>query len=280
MGTLTRLDLLERGLYGVVAEAVGPSVSVSWAYGDTLAEDQGDRWVSLRLASGPLPELRPMGAGCALPNVVDLTLRVTAAAAGVYWIEVNGIRASYGATVADTVTTIRDALLAGLDPLLGAENTAAASGADSITITQSQAGSIRRVRRSAQIAVTGDTTSGSVMVSEVSAAVAVEISSFSTAGPSLANSAAVAMAAIEGIHRDAAALSSLAEVGIKPRGLSNPFDLSDFRSGAWQSRQVATLSLSIPAIEARASVLVSGLSLDLVVRDNAGVTLSTIQITE
>ena len=280
MACLTRLDLLERGLFEAVADAVGPGVEAFWAYGSPLVEQLGDRWLAMRVISDPVPELRPLATPRPLPNIIAVTLTVLVAAPGRYVVELNGVRALYDADGTETITEIRDLLAAGLAVIAGSENTIATAGPDQITITQTQPGTIRRLTYSAQLSAPGVSDAGVIVVSDVSAVLTVEFASYARQASGPATDAGAALQAVMGMLRSNGSIHALEAYGIKPRAIGAPVDLSAYTEGAWESRRVVTVGFSIPAVEVEAASLVSSLALSLVVRAADGPILEVITITE
>lgn len=277
MSTYVRWDLLERGWTQAVTDATG--VTAIWDYGNADYSDLQPQWVASRVFSGPQFEHRPMGQGRTIPNVTSATLQITASTAGRYGISVNGHGAWLNVAGTETITEIRDALLALLVVSCGEENTPTASSTDSILIAQSGAGSLRRIELTGPISLSASTTSGAVKVSEGSMLVSLEVQAFSAEARSPSASAVPIQARIASMWRNAAILRNLAEYGVKPREMGTAQDLTDIPGANWESRISRIVGISIPGAEAVEVTTITDLSLDLVVRNVAGATVETLQIT-
>jgi len=129
---------MQAGLGQMILTALGPSTSVSWVYGEISFDSLPNDFVSLSILSGPLPARNrfPSGSPCVFPpSIIDFSIDAVSIGS-LDRITINEVDYSHDVGALDTVTIIRDAILALM--VADAEYvswTAVALGADAIRVT-------------------------------------------------------------------------------------------------------------------------------------------------
>ena len=134
-----RLGRLQKGLTAMFRDAFGPSgAQVSFVYNEASFEGvPGAGLVSLSLVSGPSPFIRQGTHGEPLRAVDSITITVDSVLVGDRSvIHLNEFSYFHDTVIGDTVTTIRDSLLAQIEADEEETATATGSGGDGLTLTQ------------------------------------------------------------------------------------------------------------------------------------------------
>lgn len=137
-----RFELLMLTLTEVIQDVMPEGAHVLWT--EQSPERSETDFATMQLIAGPV-ETNRQGVkerGVCLP--ADATLTITSAAAGRYYVRVNGVAYWYDATGADTVTTIRDGLANELQREFGTEPHVVAldTGADQIRLVPDEPGGL------------------------------------------------------------------------------------------------------------------------------------------
>lgn len=278
LATITRLDLAERGIVEAMAVAV-PAADISWAFGSPLTADLGAQWINLTPISGLAPETQSINGGATIPNVSSLVYQVPAVVAGdLVGLRVNNVRAVVTVQPGDSSEDARDALLLALAVRLGSVNTATGSGTDQIVITASQAGSLWYAAAIGSLAYVSGVASGVAYSRRVSAILGVQVDCYSRTPSGLVGTAVQMAADATATVTSRECLAILDGYGLAPRAYSAPVNTSATVSGAWESRETLTLSLSMLQEHSEAGSPLASLSLGLVVRDAQGATVRNLSI--
>lgn len=138
-----RLDRLQQGLFEVLNGADVADV-VAWGYSEQARE--AGSLLSLAVTTGPTPWNRSHARGSILCPADSIDIVVDAATVGTRQIiHLNDYPYDHDVVGGDTVTTIRDSLLADIQAGEAGAVTAAASGADTIALTADFLGGLRRL---------------------------------------------------------------------------------------------------------------------------------------
>lgn len=142
-----RLDRLQLAFKTALQDALGSDCPVVWAYGEALWNSnfpQG-KACDLNLIAGPSIHNQGIVQGSTpilLPTSVSVKID-SAVTDYLYFTYLNGYQYSYEAGALDTVTTIRNGLVAAInDDATGSLLTASPSGADTLIITPTNAGGL------------------------------------------------------------------------------------------------------------------------------------------
>jgi len=234
-----RLDRLQLALQTVLSDALGSHAEVGWAYGEGLWDDNfpSGNAVNMTLISGPNFHNQNCVRGEVFVPPTTVNVKVDSATANErYIIAINEYNYYHDATALDTVTTIRDALVALIVADTESPFTAApAVAVDELTVTPDAVGSIWQMAVSNQMTGTPTLSSQAVLKVQDTRRFTVAFGCFSK--ERFPRSGAWDIAA-----RAQAALTSpqylevFNQYGIAVWGKSPTTDLSDIAGGHWESR--------------------------------------------
>lgn len=234
-----RLDRLQKALIEVLEDALGSTVEVGWAYGEGLWNDNfpSGNAVNLTMISGPNFHNQNCVRGEVFLPPTTVNVKVDSATAYErYIIEINEYYYYHDATALDTVTTIRDALVALIVADTESPFTAApAVPVDELTVTPDAVGSIWQMAVSNQM--TGTPTLSSQAVLKVQ-----DTRRFTIALGCFSKERFPRSGAWDIVARCQAALTSpqylevFNQYGVAVWGKSPATDLSDIAGGHWESR--------------------------------------------
>jgi hypothetical protein len=246
-----RLDRLGQALFEAFAanSAVDPPRAkiadvVLWSYGE-LPRGAGSI-LALQLDGGPGPRWRHQSRGTILCPASSITLTVDLATPGTKQIvELNDYAYAYDVTGPDTVTTIRDGLLADIAAGEADFLTAVANGADAIDLTASFLGGLRRMSL-----VGGDISDGgsavfsgdAVLVTEGTLNLNLRLEAFSQNREPRNGAWSVMNAALERLQQVAVS-EELARFGVGVGSKGQPIDLSLVRGANWETRVMSNVGL-------------------------------------
>lgn len=238
IGAPIRLDRLQLALVNVLGSAGGlTSYQVAWSYGQGVFTDAFPAsFVNLKL-SGPPSFRAPPGRGASIYPIASVAWVVNSATDGaLVGLYINGLPFRVSVGPLDTVTTVRDALVAAINADASGEYTASAGlGAGEWTLTASSLGSVWSLRKFGDMTATPTASANQALVTQGTASADVTIECFSKSRAP--RDGAVSMASI------LQAVLLLPEVGLTLRdyglgfaGLGPVIDLSAIAGGKWESR--------------------------------------------
>lgn len=261
-----RLDRLQRGLYEALS---GVTDVVAWGYGQQPREAGG--LLSLRVLSGPALDQRHARGTLLLPGV-SLIVRVDEATEDrKLIIRLNGFDYGHEVEAGETVTDIRDDLLAQIQAGEAGHVTATGDGADGIALSADYLGAIRSLAF-----VGGDLSAESVVISEDAVLVteghatfSIEMQAFARGREPRNGAINIITAALDRLQSPAvSATLDLWGFGLQDKGV--PIDISAIAGTDWESRAscdftVSAVSVGVEPVDQIETVTsefsVSGLSL-------------------
>lgn len=243
------LERLQAGLVELITTLV-PAATVVWAPSEFPRGAAADLIVACRLLAGPDDD--PMGGStatpCDLPLTATLTILVPTAGESIA-LRVSGRQFEVTVQPGDTITDVRDALLAAIGAAPGSlvDATFTASGGAAITIAALSLGDLYQigVRQSTPgLATLVVDTTGAGLAQAVDVRCWVEIQAFSS-DRAPRGGAAAALAQILGRRNLPVAQAILDRYGLALTGAPGRVVSLDALSGpSWQSRSAVTLYLS------------------------------------
>lgn len=247
-----RYDRMQLSLVSVLQSAVGSDAVVGWAYGEALwgSNFPNGQAVNLTMVGGPSFHNTSAASGTALELPSSITYQVVDAVEDRrYFIEVNDFLYSYDAVFGDSVTDIRDELVAILNMDTVSRFTATPSGADSLILTPTATGDIWQSRVSTGIAGTPtfDPSNQYFLLTKGTRVFNVAIGCFS-------RNRSPRTGAWDLAARCQAALTypgnadTFADYGVGIWGKSPAVDLSELDNGHWQSRVQFDVDLAMQSV--------------------------------
>lgn len=243
-----RLDRLQRGLYRMFT---GIAASVLWAHQEVPRELLGATMLKLQLLGGPSRWVRTHAYGTILLPADSVIVAVTAATVGTRNIvRLNGYDYYRDTQAGDTVTDIRDELLADIQSGEADAVTATEDGDDGILLKAAYLGGLRRLQLLGELTDSDSAVfSGDAVLETIGTCThLVGIQAFSQATEprdgatgiiDAALDATRSFAKLEELHRDG--------VGIWERGEVVPLD--DIAGAHWQTRSAFDLTVSAQTVQ-------------------------------
>lgn len=243
------IERLQAGLVELIRTIV-PAATVVWAPSEFPRGAAADLIVACRLLAGPDDD--PIGGAAATPCTLPLTATLTINAATVgesIALHASGRRFEYTIETGDTITDVRDGLLAAIAAAPGSlvDATFVASSTNAIAIAALELGDLYqlRVRQSTPgLAALVVNTTGAGLAQSVDVRSWIELQAFSTSRAPRAGAPA-ALAQILGRRNLPVSMTILERYGLAFTGAPGRVVGLDALSGpAWQSRSAVTLYVS------------------------------------
>lgn len=240
-----RLDLLQSALGSLLGAATG--ATVAWAYtAPKFDEIEGDL-VTLRVLSGPTPELaHASGVGFLPPS--EITLTVTATVGKLARLVVNRIPYQHEITNGQTPADVRAALIAAIEADPEARFSAVAhADADKLRLVPAALGSIW------QAAITGPLTASVayaddlVTLAKSRRRMAVTVTCYSKNATVRGGAHRLASRCIAALE-DASNALTLRDATIGTYAIGSPVDLTAIAGAQWESRVAFDVGLNIEAV--------------------------------
>jgi len=269
-------------MFEVLGEAVAP-VDVVWDYNEQSHEELTGDFVGLTMIAGPAPHNRMKARGTLLIPADDITVTVDSVVVGSrYAIKLNGFSYFTDAVGGDTVTTIRDRLLALIAADVLEPVTPTTVAADGILLTADFNGAMRRLTLVGSMSAGAPTLSTQpVLVTEGAQTMLVNIQAFSK-GREPFNGAWALTAQCEAALQSEDLISKLRAfgVGVWDRGVVT--DLSALTGAHWETRTSFDVTLAARASWVRSASFIDTISLTLNTFQVGGtlVDSTTISVTE
>lgn len=251
--TPLRLDRLQIGIgqaltlaYGNVASG-GPLITFSYQE-QSFEQVPVGGLVALTIVSGPAPFLRSGKRGTLLNAVATIPLTVTTATVGVrYLVRLNDFDYFHDAVGGDSVTTIRDSLIAQIEADTFETATATTLAADGLTLAADFVGGLRTLQVSGPITAGAPVASGSsVLVTEGDQQLLLGIQCFSKNREPF--SGALAMIAVaEATFQTESMSAVMSRFGVGVAGKGPVTDLSAIAGGHWETRASFDVTLAAHA---------------------------------
>jgi hypothetical protein len=244
-----RLDRVQRGIYEALQTALGAPPAgalVAWAYGEqpyAAGPDAG--LVSLTMVGGPSPGLLQSKRAVTQKAYTSADVQVAAASESRYTVEANGVPYFYDATGADTVTTIRDALIALVEADTLAAVSASIVSADTLRISADTTGSLWRLRLSGALDFGNLVDSGAfVSITEGNMVASIGVQAFSKTREPVGGAWDIAAQCLMALQQPAAVRTlDCYGVGLMLKGALT--DLSAIAGGYWESRVAFDFGISM-----------------------------------
>jgi hypothetical protein len=245
-----RLDRLQQGLFDALA---GVTDVVTWVRGEQPRDPGG--LLSLSLTAGPIPGLRQRARGRLLLPADSITVRVTAATNGNrVVVRLNGFDYRHDVGAGESVTDVRNALLAAI--LLGEAGavTPATNGADGVDLVADFLGGLRSLTLhgdlSSEAAVFSD---DGVLETIGTVTHTVTLQAFSQQRYPRNGAHAIIDAALDRLQRRSV-VDELCRYGVALWDTGAAIDLSAIAGGHWESRvavdvTVATRTVSVEPVD-------------------------------
>lgn len=271
--TPVRLDRLQSTLISVLDEATG--LTCSWGQTHRQRGDTSGAFVSCEIVNGPGAFVRNRARGRTLRAISTVDLTVGApTVGGRVGFYLNSHLYYHDVVLADTPSTVRDALVA----LVGAdeyETASAAAGAPGVlTLTADFLGGIRQLSVLSGIDAGTPTYGGNVLVAEGTQTILVSIGCFSKSRSPRNGAHSIAAAALAGLQSTDLTLRFAAE-GIGVRGKSQPRDLGVIAGGRWESRVSFDVEFALASVWTRPADIIESLTTSIVVKDETGATVAS-----
>ena len=252
-----RLDRVQQGLFEAFAGVVAAG-GIVWTSGQPPKSELGDNILSLKMTAGPSPHIRKHARGTILLPATSVVVRVTAATAGVRnIIRLNGFDFFRDTVALDTLTTIRDGLLAKItDSDTGEPSsivTAVTAGADGILLTGAFLGGLRRLQLLGELTNDPPVFSGdAVLETEGTSTGLVTVQAFSKGKEPSNGAQAIIDRALDKLQ-SVGVVTELERFGVGLWGISGTTDLTAITAGNWETRAafdvtIAAKSTSIEAV--------------------------------
>jgi len=268
-----RLDKLQQSIFDVLSEALAPA-QVAWGYGEQTFEAFPDQFCNLQLI-GPTASIRQHRQGVPVRPLTSAVVRVTSIdPLQRLLVEINRGEYVTDPLPGDTVTDVRDALLAQIDqdePDL----TVTADGADGILLVSTYVGALWSLALSPGLTATSVVPSPTcVLLTDVTREFSLGVQCFAK-GREPRNGAwdlcGRALAAFEA--DDLGDVLDRAGVGLRRRGPA--VDLSSIAGAHWESRISFDLALYMRSRATREIGVIEGANILLNYTDGAGNTVAT-----
>lgn len=246
-----RLDRMQKGLVELLA---GVADNVLWTKTEPPAEQLGDDVIALDPIAGPSLDKRTgAGANTTLLPADSVVVRVTAATVGTrYVVKLNHFRYYTDGIGGDTVSTIRDRLLAALAAGEAGTHTIGADGADGISIVADAFGNLRRLSLLGDLAADPAVYSGNaVLEKDVTVRVMVSVQCYSKARPFRSGAASLADAALDALQA-VELVEELSRYGVGIWDKGDVVNLDAIAGGHWESRRNFDLLLAARTVDVRA----------------------------
>jgi hypothetical protein len=244
-----RLDRIEIGLFQAISAAFNPTPTgptVAWDYQENSFElVSAGGLVSLSLSAGPAPFIRQGSRGTLLNAVESIPITVTTAVVGErYLLRLNDFDYFHDAVGGDTVTTIRDALVAAVNGDTYETATAADLVADSLTLTADFVGGLRSLTLSGGLSSGVPVDSGeSVLVTEGDQALQLQVQTFSKGRTPLEGAWGLT-SVVQSALQTPGLVELLRKFGVGLGAKGTPSDLSAIAGGHWSTRTAFSVTLS------------------------------------
>lgn len=248
-----RLDRLQLGLQAVLSDVLGGDAVVSWAYGEGLwnANVPNGQLVNLTMVGGPSYGNRYGARGTVTTLPEDVTLTVVTAVDGKrYWTRLNDYQYDYDSLPGDSVTDIRDGLLAVIQADTESPFTAASSGADSIVVTPTVIGDLWQASVGLRMSGTSSNTTATFLIVHGTRTMEVAVGCFSR-GRSPRAGAWALTTKIEAALEIQEYADRLHEYGIGLWGKGPVVDLSTLDNGHWLSRTQFDVTCAMQSVTTR-----------------------------
>lgn len=244
-----RLDRIEIGLFQAISGAFNPAPSgptVAWDYQENSFEQVSvGGLISLSLSAGPAPFIRQGARGTLLNAVASIPITVTTAVVGQrYLLRLNEFDYFHDAVGGDSVTTIRDALVAAINADAHETATAADLAGDSLTLTADFVGGLRSLTLSGGLSSGAPVDSGdSVNVIEGDQALLLQVQTFSKGRTPLAGAWGLT-SVVQSALQTPSLVELLRTFGVGLGAKGTPSDLSAIAGGHWSTRTAFSVTLT------------------------------------
>jgi hypothetical protein len=256
-GAPIRFDRLMKGLYSVLQDGLGSAstTQVAWSYGEGVfdATFPGD-FVNLTLSSGPTYLNRSGARGAVMLPPTLLTFTVNSVIPGKrYAVTLNNYQYAYDAVLADTVTTIRNALVALIAADSESPYTALAGvPAGVFTVTPSFFGAIWQASipgAGSALSAIPTLSTNAVLLTESQRSLSVNFGCFSKTS-SLLGAWSIA-SRIEAILESTDYMETLSQYGVCASAKGPVTDLSAVDNGRWESRVSFDVGFTLQSVHTR-----------------------------
>lgn len=241
---MIRLDRLQLGF----VEAFGPLAATVWTHQEQPKAISD--LLSLSLVAGPTSHLQSHAFGEMLLPADSVLVTVTAAVvARRDIVRLNGFDYFHDVVGGDTITIVRDALLASIQVGETEFVAAAASGANAILLTAAFLGGLRSLTLLGDLTASGQTFSDeAVLERRATETCLVGVQAFSKSRTVRGGAASLAHAARSRLQRVSVS-EALARFGIAVWDKGSINDLSAIAGGHWETRAGFDLTIGMPSIE-------------------------------
>lgn len=274
--TPLRLDRVQQALFEVLAEATG--VGVHWAYAEVPQESLAADFLALTMIGGPGPVNRKHVRGCVFqpPTLVPLTVGPLVVGSRVV-VALNDFNYFHDVTGLDTVTTVRDDLVAQINDVDNIEPvTATAVGVDSLDLVPDLFGSLWNLK------IAGPISAGALTLSPDFAELVDGTQTMLVNVQAYSKGREPRNGAWSVIQRSIAALQTgdlverLRRFGVGVWDYTNPIDLSAITGAHWETRASFDVTLAARARWARPTDVVE--TVDVTLNTSQPTTTETITI--
>lgn len=258
-----RLDRLQRGLFEVFAEATG--VDVHWGFSEVLQTQLTETFVALTMIGGPTPNLRKHRHARALHPIESVTLTVTLDVGTRVGIILNAFNYFTDIVAGDTVSTVRNRLIADINHSTNTAETAtaAAFAVGAIDLTADMLGGITSLAIYGSITVGVPTLSiDAVLLDETTHNVLVNVQAYSRGREPLGG-AWVPISQCQAALRSELFVEALRAYGLAVWDTGTPTDLSNIAEGHWETRVSFDLVLALRSRTVERVDTIETLSLEL-----------------
>lgn len=265
-----RLDRLELAMTTVLDAAHDPAVVVGWAYGEALWRDNfpGRQAVNLVLSAGPGHHEQTIAAAVPIAVPSSLTATVLDATPGRrYILQINEFDYSTNGQAGDTVTTIRDRLLADIVADEMSALAAAAAGPDQVVVTPTPVGAIWQVGRKA-LDVDVTTAAQAYLLHRQSRRMTCTVGCYSR-GRAPSDGAWNLMAVTLAALASESSAQTFARYGVGLWGRGEPLDLSGLDNAHWLTRVEFDLAVAMKSIHTEPTDVIEAAAITLDLADPA-----------
>lgn len=259
-----RIDRLQLGLVAALAPLV-PAGRVKWQHGEPPLSGL-QPFISLSLVSGPMAWDQDHARGSVLLPATSIIVTVTAATVGVRnVIRLNGFDYYRDTVALDTVTTVRDALLALVQAGEAGFVTATASGVDGILLSGTFLGGLRELQLFGELSSGSLVPSGQAII-ETRGTVQCLVGVQTYAKDKTPRGGALALAhAVQGRLQRVGVSEELSRYGVAVWHKGSVNDLSAVAGAHWETRATVDLTIAMQSVEVEPVDTIQDASVQLVV---------------
>ena len=243
IATPIRLDRVQGVLFEIIRDEVLPSVA--WAFGEPSFDIAPEDHVSLEPFGGPTARERRNARGRVIIPVESVQVTVTSAALGLRPIlRVNGFDIRTDTEAGDTLSDVRDRLIAAVEEDELEPVSASIVDADTLLLEADSFGAIRSLELVGPLAWSNVVDQAPATLIEGSALLLVRVRAYSKK-TELWRGATATMSRLEAALQTPDVIEKLQRFGVSIVDIGTPVDISAIAGARWSSRSETILTLAL-----------------------------------